>query len=253
VTRPPIDDWEEHWGAYGASAADNPAQRYRRHQVFAELDKAGTPTRLVDIGAGQGDLLEKVSQRWAKADLLGLELSAAGIAEGHRKVPHATFLQRNLLKDEPVPHDVSRWATHAVCSEVLEHVDDPLRLLLNARSYLAPGCQLVVTVPAGPRSAFDKHIGHRKHYRRQELAALLGDAGFESVTVRAAGFPVFNLYKLLVVARGKRLITEVSRQQDGASETTTALVAMRTFDRLFRFAASDSRWGWQLVGIATEP
>ncbi len=30
--------------------------------------------------------------------------------------------------------------------------------------YLAPGCRLVVTVPGGPRSAFDRHIGHRRHF-----------------------------------------------------------------------------------------
>jgi glycosyltransferase involved in cell wall biosynthesis len=43
-------------------------------------------------------------------------------------------------------------------------VDEPARLLRNARTFLAPGCHLVVTVPGGPRSASDLRIGHRRHY-----------------------------------------------------------------------------------------
>ena len=34
----------------------------------------------------------------------------------------------------------------------------------NAAALLAPGAKVVVTVPGGPRSAFDKHIGHCRHF-----------------------------------------------------------------------------------------
>jgi hypothetical protein len=40
-------------------------------------------------------------------------------------------------------------------------------LLKNAQ-YMAEGCRLVITVP-GPMSAFDKHIGHRKHLAPPEI------------------------------------------------------------------------------------
>ena len=100
------------------------------------------------------------------------------------------------------------WATHAVCSEVLEHLDDPEAMLANVRPFLAPGCKLVITVPAGPRSAFDKHIGHRAHFTTTRLERTLRAAGLDVVDLRGAGFPFFNLYRLAVVLRGKKLIED---------------------------------------------
>jgi len=38
---------------------------------------------------------------------------------------------------------------------------------------MAPGCRVIITVPGGPMTLFDKHIGHRKHYSSQELRLLL--------------------------------------------------------------------------------
>src|SRR5438445_2155740 len=102
------------------------------------------------------------------------------------------------------------WATHAVCSEVLEHLEQPADLLRNARAYLAPGCRVIVTVPGGPMSAFDRHIGHRKHYHPEDLRQVLECAGFRIERVSGAGYPFFNLYRRVVIARGSRLIGDVS-------------------------------------------
>ena len=60
----------------------------------------------------------------------------------------------------------------------------------------------MVTVPGGPRTAFDRHIGHRRHYTTDALRAVLDAAGLEVELVQGAGLPFFNLYKLLVMMRG---------------------------------------------------
>ena len=36
------------------------------------------------------------------------------------------------MQSPDVPADLAGWGTHAVCSEVLEHVDDPVTLLRGA-------------------------------------------------------------------------------------------------------------------------
>lgn len=248
------DDWEAHWGDYASTAEDNPAQAYRRRRAFALLAGTGPVERLLDIGAGQGDLLRSAAAEFPGAALAGLELSATGVAQCRAKVPGADVVQRNLLVDGAVDPTRAGWATHAVCSEVLEHVDDPARLLRNACAYLQPGAWLVITVPGGPRSAFDKHIGHRRHFSQASLAEVIGAAGLAVERVEGAGFPVFNLYKLLVIARGKRLIDDVRASSDGGSGGSRAAGrAMRGFERLFRHARDDSRWGWQLVALARSP
>src|SRR3546814_18015665 len=81
---------------------------------------------------------------------------------------------------------------------------------------MAPGCRLVVTVPGGPMSAFDRHIGHRRHFTPPALAALLTDAGLAVERTDGAGFPFFNLYRLGVIARGHRLVADLTGGQGDA-------------------------------------
>jgi SAM-dependent methyltransferase len=210
------------------------------------LAQEGSPERLLDLGSGTGDLALALRRAFPDAEILGFELSSAGIEAARRKVPSAMFLQRDLLEAGEPEERLRGWATHAVCSEVLEHVDDPGDLLANAVPYLAPTCRLVVTVPGGPMSAFDRHIGHRRHYRPPELRRLLEAAGFTVKRATGAGFPFFNLYRLVVVLRGRRLIGDAKQGGLGRS----ARLTMRTFESLFRLNLASSPWGWQTIALA---
>ena len=144
------DDWDQHWSEYADSAAENPAQDFRRRLILRLLAGVTASSRVLDIGSGTGDLAASLRDAYPDASLLGLELSRTGVELSRRRVPDAAFLQVDLSTAEPPPPEYRSWATHAVCSEVLEHVDDPGALIANCRAYLAPDCLLVVTVPGGP-------------------------------------------------------------------------------------------------------
>jgi len=245
------DDWDSHWQAYDEATDQNPAAHFRR-RIVEKLLGAHGDDRIVDIGSGQGDLAVHLSRHVPGARILGLEYSASGVAISRSKLPSATFLQRDLLVDEPPPSEYAGWATRAVCSEVLEHVDDPLRLLKNALRFCAPGCRLIVTVPGGPMSAFDHYIGHRKHYETRELRTLLGSAGLQVQRVSTMGFPVFNLYRIAVIARGDKLKQEVASGAD-KSVSMPARIAMGTFRGLFAVSPLVGGLGWQLAAAATVP
>ncbi len=178
-------------------------------------------------------------------------MSPAGIQISQRKAPSASFIVRDLMDPEPPPEEYRDWATHAVCSEVLEHVDDPGRVIANALPYMEPGCRLIVTVPGGPMSAFDRHIGHRRHFSPPELRNLLGEAGFEVEMAGGAGFPFFNLYRLVVIARGRRLVDDVTAA--GGSESRLASAAMSAFRGLLRMNPPLRHGGWQTVALASRP
>ena len=240
------DDWNRHWDDYAASAQSNPAQRFRRRLILSSLalHQAASTPRVLDIGSGQGDFAVDVLAACPGAEVLGLELSASGVEIATRKVPAAQFLQCDLREPHEPPQSHRRWATYAVCSEVLEHLDDPQILLANAQAWMAPNCRLIVTVPGGPMSAFDRHIGHRKHYAPQELRCLLESAGFRVERASGAGYPFFDLYRRVVIARGSRLIDDVSRRPSPA-----ARIAMCVFDGLFRLNVRSR--GWQTFAIAT--
>jgi 2-polyprenyl-3-methyl-5-hydroxy-6-metoxy-1,4-benzoquinol methylase len=244
------DDWDQHWVDYAESAAINPAQRYRQELIVRLLRRdESPPRRVLDIGSGTGDLAAAVRSAFPDAQILGIELSKAGVERSRQKVPGATFVERDLIKSEPPPADQRGWATHAVCVEVLEHLDEPELLLAHAIPYLAPGCLLVITVPGGPMSAFDHHIGHRKHYSPAELRRLLEGVGFEVEQATGAGFPFFNLYRLVVILRGRRLVADAAT---GRTSTPARLV-MAAFGHLFRLRLDALPWGWQTVAHARLP
>ena len=245
------DDWDRHWVDYAEAAEQNPAQRYRRKIVFDRLGLSDG-ARVLDVGSGQGDFAAALLKRHPGVQLLGLEVSQAGIEISKRKAPTGEFLLRDLTVAEEPPAERRQWATHAVCSEVLEHVDDPRGLLGNAAPWMAPGCRLVVTVPGGPVSAFDCHIGHRRHFTPADMRNLLGEAGFEVEMAGGAGFPFFNLYRLAVIARGRRLVDDVMTAEQ-ATPSRLARSAMTGFEMLFRLNLPSYRGGWQTVAVARRP
>src|SRR5689334_2796662 len=89
------DDWESHWTSYAESAAQNPAQTYRRKLVFEllELEAALGPVRLIELGCGQGDFARDVAAAHPSVEIAGVDLSATGVAIASRKVPRGRFSQ----------------------------------------------------------------------------------------------------------------------------------------------------------------
>ena len=238
---PSVDDWETHWSEYADVAARNPAQAYRRLVIIDTIRSIGRPHRLLDIGSGQGDLLGDLRREWPRAELLGVELSAEGIRWATEKVPGARFVQLDLLSDAVRPPELVGWADLATCSEVLEHVERPEVLLAAGAWFVRPGGYVVITVPGGPRTAFDRHIGHRRHFTAD---------GLEPVRVSGTGFPFFDLYKLVVLARGDKVI------DDGSATTEPSRLAdavLKGFSLVLRPGLTTSRLGWQLVAIARRP
>ena len=245
------DDWNQHWSEFADSAEQNPAQRWRRMLITQRLN-AHDGDRVLDIGSGQGDLARDLLMAIPGLNITGLELAQSGVETSRHKVPDARFFQVNLIGDHPVVEEAATWASHVVCSEVLEHVDEPAELLRAGLAHAADGALVVVTVPAGPRTAFDEHIGHRRHFDEQSLSQVLREAGLVEVEIEAAGMPFFNLYRLVVFARGKRLIEEASTAGRG-TESRLARTVLTFFDRTIPLSRRRGRFGWQLIAVGKWP
>jgi SAM-dependent methyltransferase len=243
------DNWNVHWEHFADAASENPAQIYR-HRVVLNLLKETRegPMRLLDLGSGQGVFLAKAVTELPAAELAGFELSQVGAEITRRKAPRARVVAANLFTPPPELGAFEHWATRAVCLEVLEHVDDPTAFLTAAAKYLAPGAKIFITVPGGPMSAFDRHIGHRQHFNRSSIAKVLEGAGYEVDRVCLAGFPFFNLYRLVVIARGRRLAEDVNASNQGAMSSLARLI-MGVFRALFVANIFDSPFGWQVVAV----
>ncbi|MBI3113686.1 MAG: class I SAM-dependent methyltransferase [Rhodospirillales bacterium] len=242
--------WDDHWRRFAVATLANPGQALRRRAIFRLLGEgaAAPAAAILDFGCGSGDLLNAMAARFPGVRLAGVDGSAEGLAITARALPGATLAQCDFTVADGIPGELRGWASHVVCSEVLEHVDDPVRVLVNAWACLKPGGRLVVTVPGGPMSAFDKAIGHRGHYTRERLADEMRRAGLRVETAAAAGFPVFNLYRMLVLLRGRRLIADIE-----GGPTPLARAVMAPLRWLMPLTLDDSPWGWLIVGAAVRP
>src|SRR5215470_11384321 len=239
------DNWDQHWEKFGAVAELGPTPKYRRRLIWNLLGICGEgeSVRMLEIGSGTGEFAAEFCARYPQSKFLGLELSQIGVEIATRRVSLAEFRQRDLLAPVGTMDIVDFRATHALCSEVLEHLEEPLKLLRNATAYMQPGCKLIATVPGGPMNAFYRHIGHRRHYSPGELRQMLERAGFRVEYAYGAGFPFFNLFRIFLTARGEKLIKSVSGQP-----SLLVKFAVNLFDFLFRFNLT--RWGWQTVAVA---
>jgi SAM-dependent methyltransferase len=225
----------------------------RRELVFHALTEGrGVTARLLDVGSGQGEFPAKAMVAGFATAYAGFEWSKSGVRIARRKLPLAQILPVDLFNPAPASAAFEAWATAAVCSDVIEHVDEPVEFLRRLGRCLAPGARLVLTVPGGPTSAFDRHFGHRMHYSGQSVRQTLEEAGFTVGKIWRAGFPFFNLYRSLVISRGRRLIADVEGGDDNRAASFLARITMSAFGFSFRLNLRNSAFGWQVVAIATK-
>lgn len=239
------DDWDTLWSEYSRAADYNPAVAYRRRIIrrLLEIDPHQTGVRMLEMGSGTGQFASEFCPQFPGVNYLGLDMSAEGVQQAKIRVPAARFAVCNLLQPVVTDEVLSFGATHALCSEVLEHVDDPESLLRNSGSGMANGCRLIVTVPGGPMTEFDKHIGHRKHFTSKQLELILIKAGFEVIKSTGIGFPFFNLYRLVLLSRGKGLVQLVS-----GSPSNLIRLGYYIFNALNCLNVDFG--GWQIVAVA---
>jgi len=243
-------DWESHWRQYARATDLNPGQHHRRRLIHRLLRDAGagSGSTILDAGSGAGDLLRVMSGWFPGASLTGVEPSAEGVEVARALVPGVRMINAGLY---PLTDDVAAlegWASHAVCSEVLEHVDDPIALLRNVASCMRDESTLIVTVPGGPRTAFDRAIGHLRHYTRESAEQMVRDAGLVPVRAMASGFPFFNLYRLAVLLRGDK-VAEDAVGMPGLP----ARMVLAVFRWLMPLNFSTIGPGWQIVVVARKP
>jgi hypothetical protein len=78
-------------------------------------------------------------------------------------------------------------------------------------------------MPGDPVSTFGRYTGHCRRFAATRLRGPLEKTGFEDVTVFPAGFSFSDLYRPVVIARGKRRLADVKRSKgrlvSGKSDT----------------------------------
>lgn len=245
----PKKDWDSLWLQLSSGLSKNPGRKYRHDLIRRSLSKLqiSSTSTILDIGCGTGDLLEYLVSDSEFTDCIGVDVSEVGIKIAREAHPNILFALLGLDGDEPFCHEIVKEIDVAICSEVLEHLNDPKITLKWVSKILVPRGHLIITVPAGPMSFLEKYIGHRRHYTKLELETLLNEAGYEAVSIVRSGFPGINLIRLASIIRGKSIIKDLTVSGNSRKSVD---IGIRILSYILKYSFYDSRFGWQLVAIA---
>lgn len=246
-----LDDWETHWENLHSATNYEPARKWRRGLIIKSLCLRGNE-RILDLGAGKGDLIRDLEGISSNFEFGATEFSETGlnmIKSANSELISAKVnleigidsAQRDLLMSG------GNWNI-VICSEVLEHLDSTSRALATIRELSDSDTQIVITVPAGPMAAVDKAFGHRRHYTKLELKDLLEFEGFKVQRLECLGFPFFNLYRLGLLIRGKRILNSIQKMSQSKPGVLSRLL-LDIFSWLFRFNWKKGNLGWQFIAV----
>jgi SAM-dependent methyltransferase len=131
---------------YDKYASKNPIERRMMEGFFAALDRMLSglaPDVVVEIGAGEGRITERLVERFPKATVVGLDLPDTNLAEEWDEIEVPMF-----FGDATRMPFVDRSIDLVVGLEVLEHVPNPERALAD----IARVCRgtTIVSVPREP-------------------------------------------------------------------------------------------------------
>ncbi len=242
------EEWDRIWMQFHKGLARNPGRLYR-YQIISQIIKArinGGNHLIVDVGCGTGELLSHLAEQLSPQNLLGLDISKAGILIAQDNYPNLNFALIKVENDGFASTAIKAGADIIVCSEVLEHLEEPKKILKFISNNLLAEGVLIVTVPAGPMSFFERFIGHHKHYTKDSITQLLETAGFNRIEVQRAGFPGINLIRLASMLRGKRILNDLAESQ---SKPVLLGLGLRIAELIMRHSFKDSIFGWQLVAV----
>ncbi len=245
------EEWDRIWMQFHKGLARNPGRLYRYkiiNQAIRTAINSGSQS-IVDIGCGTGELLSHLALEFSPHKLLGLDISKVGILKAQENYPSLNFALIEVNDEGFSSSTMKSAADIIVCSEVLEHLEEPKEILRFISNNLLASGVLIVTVPAGPMSFLERYIGHHRHYTRESLTHLLEGSGFSNIEVQRAGFPGINLIRIASKLRGKRILNDVAESQ---RKPIILGFGLRVAELILRYSLKDSIFGWQLVAVCNK-
>jgi ubiquinone/menaquinone biosynthesis C-methylase UbiE len=113
---------------------------YLTNASFIEFVEVKETDHVLELGSGLGILAEKISQKLVSGRMTGIEISSEQIAKCPPENEKLVFTRGDA---QDLPYKENTFDV-VYCRYILEHVQDPLRMLKEARRVLKPGGKLFI-------------------------------------------------------------------------------------------------------------
>jgi SAM-dependent methyltransferase len=179
---------------YGTETLEVISAANRFNRWMYETIKPHCKGNILEIGSGIGNISRYFAEEGAEITLSDFDDSYfPRLEEQFGKYPNMKGIYRIDFSDKELtskyPELTGQFDT-VFALNVVEHIEDHLQALKNAKLLLKKGGNVVILVPAFQSlfNGFDRQLGHYRRYTESSLKNLLEAADFDVVHTRYFNF-----------------------------------------------------------------
>lgn len=130
---------------YDSAIQNNWLQKYWHWRRFSEVDKFITPVsgKVLDIGCHSGLLTQRIIKKTSSHEIHGIDLSPKAIEGAKKRITSGSF---KVADAQDLPFGDNSFDA-IFCLEVIEHVDEPEKVIAEIKRVLKKGGYGVILVP----------------------------------------------------------------------------------------------------------
>jgi SAM-dependent methyltransferase len=220
ISHPGDVDYDHSWtNRWNDMRKYGPSGRHLRRiigTIIADLPYSS----VLDVGCGQGSLLETLMPLRPQARYAGVDFSASALDVARQRAPQAEFDRLDVTSDH-----LNRKFDLVLCTDVVEHIENDQEALRNVAAMT--GRYLLVSTLQGRMRPYEKIVGHYRNYAHGELQAKIEATGLKVERVVEWGFPFFSpLYRNLFSVAG---VQEKTEGQYGPIRRLAAMILYTVF------------------------
>lgn len=164
------------------------------------------PQKILDVGCASGWFLHEVSKHFKKAECYGIDIYDDAILYGQKKYKH---LHLSLADGHTIPFPKNCF-DFVICNEVLEHVENPEKVLFEIKRVLKKNGTAVIEMDSGNwmfravwywwtnirRGVW--HDAHIQTFNTQKLERMIKKCGFQILERKEFNYSMAVAFKVCI-------------------------------------------------------
>lgn len=233
---------ESHWWFVG-----------RRHMVWKLLKNLDRNLSILDVGCSGGPLI-RLLQKKGFVKVAGIDINECSV-QLCRSLENADI----RVADGCSTGFGDDQFDMVIASDVLEHIEEPIRGLTEWLRILKPKGRAIIFVPAFQFlwSRHDKVNRHYRRYTKQEIVTLLEQAGF--CIERATYWNFCLFFPALFIRMIRRAFGSQEGEKEGGDVTVSGNIVNRILENVLKLenralaSGLDFPFGLSVLAIARKP